>query len=77
MFVKKKPVDDTKLTFPPMGAKKSVLQRVSKPDVENAADAKKPGDAAEDAKDSKKTKKAPAKANKFAAKAAAALAARK
>lgn len=60
-LITKKPIDDTPLNFKPMGAK---------PDIENAADAKKPGDKKEDAADMKKSKKP----NKFASKAAQALA---
>lgn len=72
MLIKKKPADDTKLSFQPMGAKpQSVLQKVTKPDVENAADAKMPGDKKEDAADRKTPKK---KNNYFAKKAATALA---
>jgi hypothetical protein len=61
----KKPPSDQKLKFAPMGKKPGI----TKVDVENAADAKKPGDKKEDAKDLKKKKLSP-----FAKKAAAALA---
>lgn len=83
-IIKKKPVDGTPLTFAKMGAK-PVKQQTA--DIENAADAKKPGDAAEDVKaagqqkgsnqGSKKViKKKGGNANFFAKKAATALAAK-
>lgn len=65
-LITKKPVDDTKLKFKPMGSKPGISKAV---DVENAADAKKPGDKKEDANDMKKKK-----VNPFAKKAAVALA---
>jgi hypothetical protein len=67
VLLKKKPVDDTKLNFAKMGAKPI------KPDVENAADAKKPGDKKEDVKKSAKKKKGPG-LSFYSKKAAAALA---
>lgn len=71
MLIKKKPADNTKLTFPPMGAKPKGFTKTP-PDVENAADAKKPGDAKEDAADQKKPK-AKKGASFFANKAAQAF----
>lgn len=78
MLIKKKPVDDTKLKFAPFGSKPVKPQTA---DVENVADAAKPGDAAEDAKaggqqkaSKKGSKKAGGQANLYAKKAAAALA---
>lgn len=80
MFTKKKPFpgDDPnqKLTFAPMGQKP--IKPQAKPDIENAADAKKPGDAKEDAQDAKTTKKPKSKgASFYAAKAATALSSKK
>lgn len=74
MFTKKKPFpgDDPaqKVTFGPMGKKPTPK---AKPDVENAADAKMPGDAKEDAQD-KKTKAKGKGASFWASKAATTLA---
>lgn len=75
MLIKKKPPTDQKLTFAPMGKKPAAF---AKNDVENAADAKKPGDKKEDAKDLKKqTKKGKSKNTGFFAKKAATALAKK
>ena len=67
MLLKKKPLADEKISFNP----KSSIP-VAKADKEDAADAKKPGDAAEDAKDKKS--KGKSKSKFWAKKAAATLA---
>lgn len=78
MLIKPKAKDDTKLIFAPMGKKpaKKGQNPFAKPDVENAADAKQPGDAKEDAADQKKTKTKKS-GSYFAKKAATILAAKK